>query len=130
MLTHMLIGKVRAIGVSNFAEKNLLKLLETAKIVPATNQMECHPSLPLYGLKELCDKHGILIVAYSPLGIDSTICLLCVYANMRSRSATARCWAGTLLSRPIHHTRCRTHQVISCDCHILVACPARYCGHT
>lgn len=69
-MTHYgLTGKVRAIGVSNFAEKNLLKLLETAKVVPAANQMECHPSLPLHELKELCSKHGIMLVAYSPLGM-------------------------------------------------------------
>lgn len=31
--------KVRAIGVSNFTVKKLEKLLETAKIVPAANQV-------------------------------------------------------------------------------------------
>ena len=34
-------GKVKAIGVSNFSVKNLEKLLSTAKVVPALNQVEC-----------------------------------------------------------------------------------------
>ncbi|KAF8913276.1 reductase AKOR2 [Mucidula mucida] len=36
-------GKVKAIGVSNFSIKTLSKLLETAKVVPAVNQVELHP---------------------------------------------------------------------------------------
>ena len=31
--------KVRAIGVSNFSIRNLKKLLKTAKVVPAANQV-------------------------------------------------------------------------------------------
>lgn len=36
-------GKARAIGVSNFGIRNLETLLESAKIVPAVNQVEIHP---------------------------------------------------------------------------------------
>jgi diketogulonate reductase-like aldo/keto reductase len=36
-------GKVRAIGVSNFMVEHLTTLLERATIVPAVNQIECHP---------------------------------------------------------------------------------------
>ncbi|KAN0066567.1 hypothetical protein ACQY0O_000661 [Thecaphora frezii] len=61
-------GKVRAIGVSNFSPKNLNKLLSTAKVVPAVNQIENHPYLPDEELVELCKQKGILVTAYSPLG--------------------------------------------------------------
>ncbi|KAI5441818.1 NADPH-dependent aldo-keto reductase [Lathyrus oleraceus] len=37
-------GKARAIGVSNFSTKKLGDLLEIARIPPAVNQVECHPS--------------------------------------------------------------------------------------
>ena len=36
-------GKVRSIGVSNFNVSQLQKLLKTAKIPPAVNQIEIHP---------------------------------------------------------------------------------------
>jgi diketogulonate reductase-like aldo/keto reductase len=36
-------GKVRSIGVSNFNVAQLEKLLETATITPAVNQIEIHP---------------------------------------------------------------------------------------
>ena len=37
-------GKARAIGVSNFGIRNLETLLASAKVVPAVNQIELHPS--------------------------------------------------------------------------------------
>src|SRR5271165_7672508 len=36
-------GKVRAIGVSNFMVEHLTTLLDRATVVPAVNQIECHP---------------------------------------------------------------------------------------
>jgi len=38
-------GVVRAIGVSNFEERHLRSLMETADIIPAVNQIELHPLL-------------------------------------------------------------------------------------
>ncbi|KAF9314728.1 hypothetical protein BG000_008624 [Podila horticola] len=61
-------GKTKAIGVSNFSIKNLEKLLATAKIVPAANQVELHPENPQWELLEFCKAKGIHLTAYSPLG--------------------------------------------------------------
>ncbi|KAF9971630.1 hypothetical protein BGZ73_005403 [Actinomortierella ambigua] len=61
-------GKVKAIGVSNFSKKNLERLLKTAKVVPAVNQVEIHPELPQWELLEYCKSKGIHMTAYSPLG--------------------------------------------------------------
>src|ERR1700749_4659727 len=36
-------GRVRAIGVSNFMVEHLKSLLDRAAVVPAVNQIECHP---------------------------------------------------------------------------------------
>ncbi|KAK5576449.1 hypothetical protein RB653_007593 [Dictyostelium firmibasis] len=61
-------GLVKSIGVSNFNVQNLLDLLTYAKIKPAVNQVELHPYLSQPNLKDFCDRHGIILTAYSPLG--------------------------------------------------------------
>ena len=63
-------GKVKAIGVSNFAIKNLEILLNdpSCKIVPAVNQVELHPNCPSPKLVEYCKQKGIHCTGYSCLG--------------------------------------------------------------
>lgn len=61
-------GKVKAIGVANWSIPYLEELRKSWTIVPAVNQVELHPLLPQHELKEYCDKLGILLEAYSPLG--------------------------------------------------------------
>ncbi|GIJ86824.1 hypothetical protein Asppvi_005720 [Aspergillus pseudoviridinutans] len=63
-------GKVKAIGVANWSIPYLEELKKKWTVVPAVNQVELHPFLPQHALKEWCDKHGILLEAYSPLGSD------------------------------------------------------------
>ena len=61
-------GRARAIGVSNFVAFHLDKLLEEAKIVPAVNQIELHPRFSQQPLATYCEKLGIAVEAWSPLG--------------------------------------------------------------
>ncbi len=61
-------GKVRAIGVSNFTVRDLEDLMHTARIVPAVNQIECHPYCQQTELKAFMDKYGIAVEAWYPLG--------------------------------------------------------------
>ncbi|XP_031377997.1 NADPH-dependent aldo-keto reductase, chloroplastic-like [Punica granatum] len=61
-------GKARAIGVSNFSTKKLADLLDTARITPAVDQAECHPSWQQTKLREFCKSKGIHLTGYSPLG--------------------------------------------------------------
>ncbi|KAI7901063.1 NADP-dependent oxidoreductase domain-containing protein [Cokeromyces recurvatus] len=61
-------GKVKSIGVANFSIPNLERLLKTAKVVPAVNQIELHPYLPQFKLVDYCTSKGIHCSAYSPLG--------------------------------------------------------------
>jgi L-glyceraldehyde reductase len=61
-------GKVKAIGVSNFTISAIEKLLKTAKVTPAVNQVELHPYLPQNDLLDYAKEHNIHLTAYSPLG--------------------------------------------------------------
>lgn len=61
-------GKVRAIGVSNFMPEHLERLLETASVVPAVNQIEVHPYFQQRDLQAVDAAHGILTQAWSPIG--------------------------------------------------------------
>jgi len=61
-------GKVKAIGVSNFPKEYLAKLLETAAIIPAINQIEFHPGYLQQETVDLCKSNDILVQAWSPLG--------------------------------------------------------------
>jgi 2,5-diketo-D-gluconate reductase A len=61
-------GKVRAIGVCNFQPVHLDRLLETAEVVPAVNQIELHPWLQQAELREKHHGLGIRTEAWSPLG--------------------------------------------------------------
>ncbi|MCW3787808.1 aldo/keto reductase [Plebeiibacterium sediminum] len=60
-------GKIKSIGVSNFWTEHLDALLQTAKVVPAVNQIEFHPGYWQPELTQYCKDHGIVIEAWSPL---------------------------------------------------------------
>lgn len=62
-------GWLRAIGVSNFSEKHLEQLREDgASIQPMVNQIEASPYLQHTNIVKYCQKHSIVVQAYSPLG--------------------------------------------------------------
>jgi diketogulonate reductase-like aldo/keto reductase len=61
-------GKVRAIGVSNFMVEHLTRLLDDAKVVPAVNQIECHPYFQQRDVEQFDAEHGIVTQAWSPIG--------------------------------------------------------------
>jgi 2,5-diketo-D-gluconate reductase B len=59
-------GYVQAIGVSNFT----VALLDEAKAISnelVCNQIECHPYLDQSKVIAACRKHGMAVVAYSPI---------------------------------------------------------------
>lgn len=61
-------GRVRSIGVSNFAPEHLRTLIDGTGIVPAVNQVELHPGFPQQELREVHAELGIATEAWSPLG--------------------------------------------------------------
>lgn len=61
-------GLTKSIGLSNFNESQIQRVLDNCKIKPVTNQVECHPYLNQIKLMNFCKSKGITITAYSPLG--------------------------------------------------------------
>lgn len=61
-------GKVRGIGVANFNINHLEKLLGSANVVPALNQVELNPTFQQPELSAFNTKHGIYTEAWAPLG--------------------------------------------------------------
>jgi len=59
---------VRSVGVSNFNEEQLDRLLAVAKVPVCVNQVECHPYLTQKKMMEYCSEKKIIVTAYSPLG--------------------------------------------------------------
>lgn len=92
-------GKVKAIGVANWSIPYLEDLRKTWKIVPAVNQVELHPYLPQHELRAYCEKLGILLEAYSPLGSTGALRHL---SHVQSHDANISC-----KRRRSHHVRPR-----------------------
>jgi 2,5-diketo-D-gluconate reductase A len=61
-------GLVRTIGVSNFTEAHLERVIEETGVTPALNQVELHPMFPQEGMRAVHARLGILTQAWSPLG--------------------------------------------------------------
>ena len=61
-------GHARSIGVSNFSVAELDELGAVAEVKPVVNQVQFSPFEFRRGLLEACDRRGIAIEAYSPLG--------------------------------------------------------------
>ena len=60
-------GRVRAIGVSNFQEHHLNRLLSDSTVIPAANQVEIHPYLTQNDLRAFDREHQIATEAWSPI---------------------------------------------------------------
>ncbi|MGW3505552.1 aldo/keto reductase, partial [Streptomyces globisporus] len=60
-------GRAKAIGVSNFQENHLRRLLDNTTVVPAVNQIEVHPYLTQEPLRAFGAEHDIATEAWSPI---------------------------------------------------------------
>ncbi|SFS14973.1 Aldo/keto reductase [Microbacterium sp. cf046] len=60
-------GQVRSIGVSNFTEAMLTRLIDETGVAPAVNQVELHPYFPQGALRAFHAEHGIRTESWSPL---------------------------------------------------------------
>ncbi|GAA1477340.1 aldo/keto reductase [Nocardioides aestuarii] len=61
-------GLVRSIGVSNFTEAHLRRIIDATGVTPAVNQLELHPYFPQQEMRAVNAELGILTESWSPLG--------------------------------------------------------------
>ena len=64
---------LRSIGVSNFTEAMLTRLIDETGVVPAVNQVELHPYFPQTALRAFHAEHGIRTESWSPLARRSEL---------------------------------------------------------
>ncbi|GGA00920.1 aldo/keto reductase [Dyella caseinilytica] len=61
-------GRCRSIGLSDITLDKVKEIVAIARIKPSVVQVECHPYLPEWELLEFCQRHGIVLLAFAPLG--------------------------------------------------------------
>lgn len=65
-------GLVHSIGVSNFTEAFLDRIIEDTGVTPAVNQVELHPYFDQHALRAVHERLGIRTEAWSPMGKNPT----------------------------------------------------------
>ena len=65
-------GRAKAIGLSNFNQQQIQRILDNCRIRPANLQVELHVYMQQRPLVDFCTKNGIAVTAYSPLGSRGT----------------------------------------------------------
>ena len=58
-------GRIRSIGVSNFYADRIVDLCENSGVIPAVNQLECHPFYQREVLKRTLDGYGIAFESWA-----------------------------------------------------------------
>ena len=61
-------GLVRSIGVSNFTEAHLRRIIDATGVMPVMNQVELHPYFPQAPLRAVHAELGIVTESWSPMG--------------------------------------------------------------
>ena len=61
-------GRCKSIGLSDITLEALKEVVAAARIKPAVVQIEAHPFLPEWEMLEFCKQHGIVLLAFAPLG--------------------------------------------------------------
>ncbi|RZC41293.1 aldose reductase-like [Asbolus verrucosus] len=61
-------GLTKSIGVSNFSEEQIERILKNCQIKPVANQVEVNPNLNQKKLIQFCKERDIVITGYCPLG--------------------------------------------------------------
>lgn len=61
-------GRIRNLGLSNFNEHQIAKIIKEATIKPQVLQVELHAYFQQLELRKFCADNDIVVTAYAPLG--------------------------------------------------------------
>lgn len=113
-------GLVRSIGVSNFTERMLTRLVDETGVVPAVNQVELHPYFPQGPLRAFHAEHGIRAESWSPLARRSELLTEGLLADLAAANAVTPTqvvlrWHTQLGSTPIPKSATPERQIENAD---------------
>lgn len=99
-------GFIRSIGVSNFTQVHLARVIDETGVVPAVNQIELHPHFPQAAMRAFHAEHGIQTQSWSPLAqlrslLDDPIVTAVAAAHEVTPSQAVLRWHVQLGSIPI-----------------------------
>jgi diketogulonate reductase-like aldo/keto reductase len=66
-------GRAKAVGVCNFHIHHLENIFDACDLIPAVNQVECHPFLTQVELADYTQKKGIIFEPWSPFGVGAVL---------------------------------------------------------
>ncbi|MFT4050688.1 MAG: aldo/keto reductase [Microbacterium sp.] len=113
-------GTVTSVGVSNFTEAMLTRLIDETGVVPVVNQVELHPYFPQTTLRAFHAAHGIRTESWSPLARRSELLSEPVIAGVAAAhgvtptQAVLR-WHTQLGSTPIPKSATPSRQIENAD---------------
>lgn len=113
-------GKVGSVGVSNFTEEMLTRLVEETGVTPAVNQVELHPYFPQDALRAFHAEHGIRTESWSPLARRSELLTESVIADIAAARGVTPTqvvlrWHTQLGSTPIPKSADPQRQIENAD---------------
>lgn len=113
-------GRVGSVGVSNFTEPMLARLIDETGVTPAVNQVEMHPYFPQAKLRAFHAARGIRTESWSPLARRSELLTEQVIADVAAAhgvtptQAVLR-WHTQLGSTPIPKSADPARQIENAD---------------
>ncbi|SBS71639.1 aldo/keto reductase [uncultured Microbacterium sp.] len=113
-------GKVGSVGVSNFTEAMLTRLIDETGVTPAVNQVELHPYFPQTALRAFHAEHGIRTESWSPLARRSELLTEPVVADLAAAHGVTPTqivlrWHTQLGSTPIPKSADPERQIENAD---------------
>lgn len=110
-------GLIRSAGVCNCNQHHLDALLHAGDVPPAVDQIECHAYFPQQDLVTFCQRQGIAVEAWAPLGGENShgellrdpVVRQIAFKHARTPAQVLLCWQRArgviVLPKSVHRER-------------------------